>query len=271
MRRGLALVATICFLALPITVTAETTSDTQNQLIVALQQLIQLLTTELAQLEQQVGQSSNSSQPVTQCPMYTATECSSTVVPQGYDQHGCAISPKCTSPLVTITPHTCNPMTPPSCSTTLTPFYDTYNCVTGYACAAPAVNPPPTNPVGTTDPASDANCKRWRYCGGPTCTRSVPGATPQCGSDYSNEVCTSHPPLCTYFTSSASCTMYGQPFESGTVLKIRTCADDHSLPCTGTIAVASYYCANGTVQMCNLGSGTNYPCPANAPVALTNK
>ncbi|MDP3645691.1 MAG: peptidoglycan-binding domain-containing protein [bacterium] len=101
-----------------------------------------------------------------------------------------------------------------------------------------------------TDPASDSNCKQWRGCGGPTCSRSAPGATPQCGTDISQEVCTSAPVVCReYFstpTPGGSCVAYGHTFSNGHVERNAFCSIYFQQSCNSAVMMfPPWTCTNG--------------------------
>ena len=167
MRKALASALLIITLTLPLAASAETTANLQAQLIAALQELIKVLTAEVALLQQQIAaahQATNTTT-TTQCPTYTTPVCPTGTSPasQGYDAHGCALPPACKPPVSSLitTPHICTPIPPPSCTTQLTATYDTSGCVTGYAC-----QPGQTTATSQTDTSktTGASCIVQRRC-----------------------------------------------------------------------------------------------------------
>ena len=108
---------------LPLAVSADTTTDYQSQMASLLQQIISLQKTIIESLTSQISQLQ---QQIAQVPVQN-------------------------------TSHLCTPITPPSCATSLTPSYDSYNCVVGYTCAngnaSTAATPAPTATL-TASPTS---------------------------------------------------------------------------------------------------------------------
>ena len=243
-----ATVAIVTLFAMPIAASAQTPStgsgqatDIQSQMITLLQQIVQLQTTLIASLTNQIA---------------------------SLQQQIANLAPPVSDQLTTR--HICTIVTPPTCSTTMSVTYDSYNCVTSYFCK------PSTN---TTTTGAPCIYNGQTYAEGATATFGVcPNNNnyngPPFGGACSNpflHICHNGQWVSGTQTTGASCTwINGQVVPSGTILKIRTCADDPSIACTGTVAISSQYCVNGTFQACYLG-GTNNACPTGAPVVLTNK